>query len=227
MLKEIWWIRVLRGQKNEASSRPMEMRCRNCPFMGQRWEMCRWTDVLRLWTTPWLSTVGNVKLDRCGACEWHLDVQQRKCEGGQVWSLWMAPWCSTEKMWRWTGVELVNGTLTFNRGNVQVDRCGACEWHLDVQQRKCAGGQMISEFTHTTINISRSTDLKSWDSIICRKNAVFASLYTILWANIAYNVVASQGRNVVEWRKALYVTHTGPSCFTKMCLSVSVPCNIR
>jgi hypothetical protein len=66
-------------------------------------------------------------------------------------------------------------------GNVKVDRCielvnGPMPFNIG----KCAGGQMISEFTHTIINISRSTDLKSWDSIVSRKNAVFASLGTIL-----------------------------------------------
>jgi len=58
-------------------------------------------------------------------------------------------------------IDFVSDPLTFNRG-------------------KCAGGQMKGEFTRTAINISHSTDLKSWDSIITRKNAVFASLGTVL-----------------------------------------------
>jgi hypothetical protein len=77
--------------------------------------------------------------------------------------------------------ELVNGPLTFNRGHVQVDRCfELVNGPLTFNSGKCAGGQMIGEFTHTAINISHSTDLKSWDSIITRKNAVFASLGTVL-----------------------------------------------
>jgi hypothetical protein len=128
--------------EDEDRIKPMEVRCRNCIFKGRRWGLCRYTDVgIELWTAPWRSTVGNVRMDR---------------------------------------------------------------WYVSSPTRPSSR--------------SRSTDLRSWNSIITRKNAVFASLVTALLASISGNGVGARGRSEVVWRQSLQIIHPGPSCFTEMCV---------